>query len=356
MFDVYSYLNGMTAGLHFIVCLVCGLQLCFNVFNGKKPDSISRMAGGIFLFWACGAVLYMISDLVSPLHWLVMVGAAIDYLALIGMAFGAFMLYANVFPPKRIALLLAAPYILMVAVFCFVPLSWRELLPNAATACLVAQYFYYSKAIRRHEKNLDNMYSDPDSHSLRWLWSVLGLVVGWWVVRNIFLLDDLKAWYSVALYTYMVCFVLFIFSKLCKYREPVSIETQAAIQQVNKSKVNITPNDCKSLQKALIQLMEKKQIYLNPNLTVDNVTKVLGVDPNYFYAMLCNEMRTTFSQLINEYRVEHAKELLQNTDKKVPEVAELSGFNSVAVFHRVFITMTGKTPFEWRKKVTFPQK
>lgn len=356
MFDVYSYLNGMTAGLHFIVCLVCGLQLCFDIFNGKKPDNISRLAGGIFLCWSCGAAFYIVSDLVPSLHWLVTVGSAIDYLALIGIAFGAYMLYANELPPRRTALVLAVPYVLMVAAFCFVSSSWREQLPNVAMVVLVVQYFHYYNAIRRHEKNLKDMYSDPDAHSLRWLWSVLGLCVGWWVARNIFILDRLEQWYSVALYIYMTSFVLFIFSKLCKYREPVSIETQVAIEQVKESDVGFTPEDTKLLQKTLIHLMEDKQIYLNPNLTVDNVVKVLDVDPNYFYAMMCNEMQTTFSQLINEYRVEHAKELLQNTDKNVPEVAELSGFNSVAVFHRVFITMTGKTPFEWRKKVTFPQK
>ncbi len=58
----------------------------------------------------------------------------------------------------------------------------------------------------------------------------------------------------------------------------------------------------------------------------------------------------TFSDLLNQQRVERAKELLSQPALKVHEVAELVGFSDVAHFSKTFKKLTGQSPMEYRTK------
>jgi AraC-like DNA-binding protein len=50
------------------------------------------------------------------------------------------------------------------------------------------------------------------------------------------------------------------------------------------------------------------------------------------------------------FRVKRSKELIQNTDCALKEVAELAGFKSIHHFTRVFREIVGETPGAWRQK------
>lgn len=348
-FDAYTYLNGMAIAAYFLVCLVCGLQLCFNVFNFREPNKITRLMGCVMLCWSFTGLLYIISGLVPSLQWFNWVGYTIDTLLFAGLAWSAYVLYANCLPKRRKAFLLALPYIIYAILIYCLPPSLGKWLSDVTMATLVFQYLHYARALHRHESELGDLYSDQDSHSLRWLLTVVVLYVVWWVLHDIFNIDNLRLWLDIVSYTYMAGFILFVYSKVCNYRQPVSVETQVSIEQVNNNDVSVVIDDIKPLQKALVQLMEEKQIYLNQNLSLDDVVKELDTNAKYLHAVLRDDMHTNFCQFVNTYRVEHAKEMLRNTNHKVGVVAEQSGFNSSSVFYRVFLKATGKTPSEWRK-------
>jgi AraC-like DNA-binding protein len=57
----------------------------------------------------------------------------------------------------------------------------------------------------------------------------------------------------------------------------------------------------------------------------------------------------TFEQYLRGLRLERAKQLLASTRLQVSRVAELSGFNSLQYFCRVFGKAHGMTPIEYRK-------
>jgi len=57
--------------------------------------------------------------------------------------------------------------------------------------------------------------------------------------------------------------------------------------------------------------------------------------------------------LVNTYRVEEAKRLMQeNPRMKLAEVRTRSGFSSSVMFSRVFTRVTGLTPTEWSAQLT----
>ncbi|MCR5659776.1 MAG: helix-turn-helix domain-containing protein [Bacteroidales bacterium] len=101
------------------------------------------------------------------------------------------------------------------------------------------------------------------------------------------------------------------------------------------------------LMSRITQLMETQQLYLNPELKVTDVAEALGVHRNAVSACI-NAQGSTFSQWVNDYRLQHAKNLLlENSDMKISAVALESGFANERSFFRVFKDATGMTPKEW---------
>jgi len=355
----YFYINGICIAIYFTVCLLCGLQLSFGAFTQghTRNPLLSRLVGSIFLVMSCSAVCYMLSALLDS-ELLMQTGVSIDIFMFTGIACVSYVLYSNNEPSKGRLAALAWPFVVIgVLNICFP--EWLIFLFNLAALILLAQMIYFGIVFIRRERNLDDLYADPERHSLKWMLVFIGLFIGWWVVCIVFNYTALSRWYDQAVYLYMTGTILFAFTKVSNYATPVILATQQEIENAN---ANVNVNDLQpatcNLQPAtgdhnvvcLKQLMEQEHLYLNPDLTVEDVVKRLGTNTKYFSALMRNEMHTTFSQLVNEYRIEHAKQLLQNKDEKVVNLAEQCGFNSNQSFYRTFSKFTGTTPTEWRSK------
>ena len=103
------------------------------------------------------------------------------------------------------------------------------------------------------------------------------------------------------------------------------------------------------LLQRLRQLMEQEQLYLNSELTISDLADRLGLHRNQLSDCINRQTGATFSQLVANYRVEHAKQLLrQQPDMKVSVVGSESGFANEKSFFRTFKAATGMTPSEWR--------
>ena len=66
---------------------------------------------------------------------------------------------------------------------------------------------------------------------------------------------------------------------------------------------------------------------------------------NYFRKM----MNSTFTDFVNQYRIQRACELLQR-EKTIYETCFECGFNNIAYFNKVFKIITKKTPSEFKKE------
>jgi len=263
-------------------------------------------------------------------------------------ALAAHVLYAGNRPSMRVIIILSAPFIILAIINICVPAT-REYLLDAVIFTLILQYAFYSIMLRHYEDSLNDLYSNPDVHSFSWIRGVIALFAGWWMLRTIFKAPTISIWYDTAMYTYMVFLVYFVFIKINKLGRPVSLETQKQIEQAEWKEICTSADISNPMKKELIQLLEEENIYLDPDLTVIDVAKKLGTNTKYLSAMLHNDMHTTFCSLINDYRVEKAKIMLQSTDDKIESIGMSCGFNSRQSFCRAFFKNTGKKPTDFRK-------
>jgi len=97
------------------------------------------------------------------------------------------------------------------------------------------------------------------------------------------------------------------------------------------------------------ELMEREQLFLNPELKVGDVAAILGVNSRYVSDSIKVCRNCLFAQYLNGKRVEYAKRMMQQSpDKKLSEVWAISGFSNESTFFRAFKSATGVTPNEWK--------
>ncbi|MEP1097351.1 MAG: helix-turn-helix domain-containing protein [Cyclobacteriaceae bacterium] len=99
--------------------------------------------------------------------------------------------------------------------------------------------------------------------------------------------------------------------------------------------------------------MYEYQSYLNPDLTLNDLARELSMQPRKLSQVINQGFNKSFSDFVNEFRVEKSKELLKSlTDERttVQEVMYQSGFNSKSTFNLAFKRLTGTTPMKFRNQ------
>ena len=111
--------------------------------------------------------------------------------------------------------------------------------------------------------------------------------------------------------------------------------------------------DCAELLGRICQLIEQQQLYLNPNLKVTDVADALHTSRVAVSNCIKSQRNCTFPQLVNTYRVALAQQLLSSQpDTKLAEVWTTAGFSSESSFYRIFKSITGTTPNDWKNNVS----
>lgn len=109
----------------------------------------------------------------------------------------------------------------------------------------------------------------------------------------------------------------------------------------------------KNIQTSENDLLTDTLKYISENytthLTLNSVAKRMGVTHNHLSRVFSEKIPGGFCEYVNALRVQHACELLKNTDLSVYEVLYSSGFSTQRTFYRVFKAKTGTSPKEYKK-------
>lgn len=127
-------------------------------------------------------------------------------------------------------------------------------------------------------------------------------------------------------------------------------ETDALLPETIEPDEFVTQHNAEIATK-LEQLMLGQQFFLTPNLKISDVSRKIGICRTYISNYINQTYAVSFSDYVNQMRVEHAKRLLLDTAHyKMIEIAERSGFTSEQSFYRNFKKQTGMKPSEWQSE------
>ncbi|MBV6713104.1 response regulator transcription factor [Paenibacillus chitinolyticus] len=99
-------------------------------------------------------------------------------------------------------------------------------------------------------------------------------------------------------------------------------------------------------------MLEQVKEHYSRELSLKTLSQKLHMHPNYLGQLFQQEMGTSFSDYVNQYRVERATHLLLHTDRKTAEIAQEVGYWDSSYFYRTFKKYAGVSPTELRSMYT----
>ena len=98
-------------------------------------------------------------------------------------------------------------------------------------------------------------------------------------------------------------------------------------------------------------LVRDKKLFLDPNLSLESLSDSLGISAGYLSFLINNYSSSNFSDYINQFRINQAKQLILDLDYqnyKIVSIGLESGFNSKSTFYKSFKKFTGISPAEFK--------
>lgn len=175
----------------------------------------------------------------------------------------------------------------------------------------------------------------------QWLASIIVFFSAELILFTTFLIKRYRFMQVEAILFFLMIY-LFVFSEL----------RWKIVQRVHRNMVSEIDGD-ESLNQRLIQSMENQRLYLSSSLTLSELAKSVGINPQKLSNHLNLRFGQNFNDFVNRYRVEEAKRLLAdpvNREKTIAAIAYECGFNSLSVFNPAFKKFIGTTPSQFRNR------
>ena len=103
-------------------------------------------------------------------------------------------------------------------------------------------------------------------------------------------------------------------------------------------------------KKLIVQIGNYVVDHIDDKLSLDSVAKAVYLNKSYVSHIFKRETGISFVEFLTNVKVDRARILLLENDKKVHEVANQVGFTDTEYFSKIFKNKTGLTPTQYRKE------
>ncbi|HKM29069.1 MAG TPA: helix-turn-helix domain-containing protein [Anaerovoracaceae bacterium] len=116
----------------------------------------------------------------------------------------------------------------------------------------------------------------------------------------------------------------------------------------------ITSNMITSVYSGSSSIIAKALQYINRNykdkITLTDIENNLNVNGSYFSSLFRHEMGITFTEYLNQVKIDYACQLLETTNLSIIDISLATGYEDQSYFTKVFKKCTGETPKQHRNK------
>jgi AraC-like DNA-binding protein len=177
-----------------------------------------------------------------------------------------------------------------------------------------------------------------------WLISIYLGVFSIWLAYNI------GSYTSYIVGALSFTFILYLILLLIVFRY---IKQSNIFEEKERYKNNVIDKETQLLIEQKLSMMVEKELFLNSNFTLEEAAKELKLSRHILSQYVNETLGKSFSDLIKEYRIEKAKELLKiESNHTIEAIGYDIGFNSKSSFFTAFKKITGLTPSEYQKSLS----
>ncbi|MBM4176010.1 MAG: helix-turn-helix transcriptional regulator [Ignavibacteria bacterium] len=230
----------------------------------------------------------------------------------------------------------------------------------------VFSYLIFSLVVlKKYRAEIKKYYSSVEKMNLYWLEIILfGFILMWiidlastiifWMGINLNNFESVLSLLSIS--TNFIVANILIFWGL---KRPEILEGFDRDIKEKSERHFINDSDKQKLLKQLNEFMETERIYFKSSLTISDLAQRSKIPQRTLSYLINSSYHPNFFDFINSYRIEEAKKILSDTEKKKLTILEILyevGFNSKSVFNTVFKKNTGLTPTDYRKSMLSESK
>ena len=190
---------------------------------------------------------------------------------------------------------------------------------------------------RDYDEKLQNEFSNIDTFSIDWinkyLMSFAIIVAGGFLMYAVLPL--------IGNYFPLIIAIFFIFSAyvcrlgilaLKQQRVEINLD-EIDVDMIPKPEMSTIKDD--ALIRKLENLIEIKQAFLQPDISLTSVSRELGTNRTYLSVLINQQFGMNFNSYINQYRVKFVNEYLkENPLVTTEELYQLAGFGSISTMKR----------------------
>lgn len=333
-------------------------------FWRKGSDVLSRLIKAIMLIYVVESlkdlVIYYYVDDMTSRWWAVMTSMDI-----VIIPFYIFVLMELVKPgwlTWRKGILHEVPFVVLPLLYIITGHTiWYYIIAAWAvfygSATLVLTFFFISQ----YHRVLKERFPYEDNINLHWLRAILVsffFILAAWTCSSVMVdvnFDNLYMILSLATWMFVGYFLYKHESVIDELRDVDDARSSDASGMVGEANSGMSAGDyllSPEISQMVKDLFENQKIYLDPKLKLSDVAMRVGTNRTYLSRFFNQENGKTFYDYVNNYRVKYAEQLLSSTKDPLSFIAEKAGFNSPSTFRRVFASVYGCSPQEYRRRVS----
>jgi len=126
-------------------------------------------------------------------------------------------------------------------------------------------------------------------------------------------------------------------------------EEEITLEEQKNRTYQQTDNEAKAIIDKIDILLTKTEVFLDPDLSLDRLARKACIPARQISSAINQIYGRNVSQVVNEYRIERAKQLLITTNKPITQIYLDSGFQTKSNFNREFARVTAQTPSAFRR-------
>lgn len=107
--------------------------------------------------------------------------------------------------------------------------------------------------------------------------------------------------------------------------------------------------ELKQSKSMITQIQDYIREHYRENIGRNEIGEHFHMVPEYLAKIYKKKTGQTLKDYINEYRIEQAKIMLRNSDRRIIDIALENGFDNVSYFSTLFKKITGMAPNDYRK-------
>ncbi|MGC4130043.1 MAG: helix-turn-helix domain-containing protein [Bergeyella sp.] len=121
--------------------------------------------------------------------------------------------------------------------------------------------------------------------------------------------------------------------------------------QISRQKDRENKKWCRMIEHYII----KEEAFKNADLSLSHLSEVFSISPHRLSAIFNNIYHLNFVNFVNQYRINHIKQQMNDTEAMrhytIETLAKNAGFTSRSAFYNAFKKATGMSPAQYRKDV-----